>query len=102
MKTRKLTKRQLLNALLDAEEKQDKIRASGGRLLVRENKLRKVKEEFSEQLAKILQKENKEAGDDEDDHEPIVFKQHMFQVTYTWMCGSRRYECDVTSVRNVS
>lgn len=97
-----MTKRQLMNALLDADEKQDKLYASRHRLSVREDKLKKIKSDYTKQLASILQKENIKAGLDEDDHGPIIFKQHIFEVSYTYMCGNRRYDCDVTKVNSVS
>lgn len=103
MTKRKMTKRQLLNAVLDAEEAKAKIDASQARLSLRSSKLRTHKEDLSKQLSELLYKDRKKSGLGEyDEEEPIVFKQHVFAVTTDYLYGSRRYYCEVTKVNSVS
>jgi len=98
MKTkRKLTKRQLLNELLDAEEAQKKITASELRLENRERRLDKKREQLSSELANILFDERVKSGEKK---APIIYKQHMFNVR-----GRSTYNkaaCDIESIKSVS
>ena len=96
MKQRKQTKRQLLNALLDAEEAQHKINASISRLWTREEKLNEKREKLSEQLNDVLCKERKKSGEKD---EPIIYKNHMFDVCgKTWQHDA---SCDIKAIKSV-
>ena len=96
MKVKKQTKRQLLNALLDAEEAQQKIDASLGRLWKREENLNKKREKLAAKLNDILYEERKKTGDDD---EPIIYKNHMFEVSgKTWQHDA---VCDIKAIKSV-
>ena len=93
-----MTKRQLLNALLDANEVQAKIDASQKRLWSRGEKLNDVREDLAHELFNILWEEEKKSGINVTS-EPIVFKNHMFAVT-----ERRRYDratCTIKAIKNV-
>lgn len=96
---RQMTKRQVLNALLDATETQQKIDNSQRRICAREEKLNKLKKDLSQQLLDIVVTE-KERNDDTTPRSPIVFKNHVFTVH-----GSTRIDCaycDVESINSVT
>ena len=96
MTKRKITKRQLLNALLEADEAQKKIDESQARLWKREERLNAKREDLSNQLSNILYDERKKTGASK---EPIIYKGHMFDVQgkTTWSSAS----CNIKSVKSV-
>ena len=96
MKQRKLTKRQLLNALLDAEEAQKKITASEYRLAAREERLDKKRERLSAELANILYDERAKTGEKK---EPIIFKNHMFDVRARSAYNKAR--CEIQAIKSL-
>jgi len=101
MTQRKLTKRQVLNALLEAEEERKKISDAYKRLKRRENKFLDNHSELTRALYTILQKEYEKNGKDiEEELVPIVFKNHSFEPwtpSYAW----ERASCDIEVIDNV-
>ncbi len=88
---KKLTKRQILNELLDLNEKQKKIYASRRRLDKRVSKLEDRRSELADQLADICRKG--------DGIKPIVYKKQLFDLTSggSWY----RASVDIGDVSNV-
>jgi len=96
MKRKKLTKRQLLNELLVAEEAQKKIDASTARLWKREKVLNKKREKLSHELSEILYEERKASGEKK---EPIIYKSHMFDISGRTGWGTA--SCDIAAIKSV-
>jgi hypothetical protein len=79
VKKRKMTKRQLLNALLENEEKKIKLKESRKRLYARETKLKDERDELEKNLKEIILMEQEKNGGSEYYVEgPIVFKGNAF------------------------
>lgn len=100
MKKRKMTKRQLLNALLDNDETKRKLYESQKRIWSREEKLDEHRQELSEQLSNICYKEQHTEGKPYPGASPIVFKKHVFKVR--GKTGYRDAGCDIEGVNSVS
>ncbi len=93
-----MTKRQVLNALLEVKEKKDKLYESQKRLWSREEKLDESHADLADKLSNIDYDERLKAGGI--NQQPIVFKGCVFNVI-----GKRSYslaECDITKVSSVS
>jgi len=88
---KKLTKRQILNELLDLDEKQNKIYASQRRLDKRESKLEDHRTKLVDQLITTCKKTGVV--------KPIIFKKQLFTIA----CGSAwsRSSVDIGDVANV-
>ena len=81
-KKRKMTKRQLLNALLENEEKKIKLEESQQRLWNRGNRIEEEREKLEKELKEvILNEQEKNGGSSYEIEGPIVYKGHAF--TYT-------------------
>jgi len=95
-----MTKRQVLNALLDVEEERKKIKASQIRLENRESRYEDKREGLSKQLAAVLKKEQEKEGIDTwHTPDPVLYKNHTFAPT----TGSRwsPAKCVITAVKSV-
>lgn len=82
MKTkRKLTKRQILNELLEVHSRQLKLRESQDRLSARKNKEFINRNELAGELEILCKAEAKKNGEEDFDvEEPILFKSHVFVI----------------------
>lgn len=102
MTKRKMTKRQLLNALLDAQMEKEKIEAAAERVSQRRKKWWAKHSDLTNELHAILKKEYEKEGKDIDDTEitPIIFKNHAFVPSKAYRSWDNS-ECDITPVNNV-
>ncbi len=97
MKQKKLTKRQVLNELLVANDVAEKIEASRNRLDKREEKLIDKVADLTDQLIAICDKDVPKIGGHS--RLPIIFKNHIFTPSAGSMYSSSK--CYIESVTNV-
>ena len=104
MTKRKMTKRQILNELLAHAERQEKLNQSYKRLRTRLDNAQQKRNELADNLKEILiaeAKKNKvENFSEYDCEDPIVFKNHVFELDVN-VGYSNRTEIDITPAKSV-
>jgi hypothetical protein len=86
-KKRKMTKRQILTALIENQEKKEKLDESYARLGVREDKLHEQKKNLKAELRERITEERKKMGvGDIGLPDPIIYKGKVFTFVQsrTW------------------
>ena len=100
MTQKKMTKRQVLDALLGIEEERKKIKIVEERLDRREQRYIDKRKKLSKQLADILREEQKKAGVEMwKTPDPVLYKNHTFSPS-----GGGRYnhpKCEIRRVKSV-